>query len=351
MKTSIPRSPWRITIDTNPDFCNLNCIMCEDHSPYGESRINKKKAGTLRPIMKRDLMDKVIREAASLGVTEVIPSTMGEPLLYPYFDEILSLCHELGLTLNLTTNGTFPSREKHHNVEYWAERITPIGSDVKISWNGATDVTQAAVMQGAKLSEHINNVKRFIVIRDRVAEKLGNYCSMTMQLTFMEINQQEVVDMVKLALELGFDRVKGHHLWAHFPEIQDQSMRRNIVAIERWNLIVRECQAIVSMHNLKHKKQCRLDNFFELDTTQIENIAPGGVCTFLGKEAWVDPNGRFNVCCAPDQQRMLLGDFGNLNNTSLADIWNGETYLKLTNNYLSYPLCQSCNMRRPAEKI
>lgn len=351
MNISAPNAPWRITIDTNPDFCNLNCIMCEDHSPYSESRISKKRAGTLRPIMKRDLMDKVIREAAKLGVSEVIPSTMGEPLLYPYFDDILSLCHELGLTLNLTTNGTFPSREKHHNVEYWAERITPIGSDVKISWNGSTEVTQVAVMQGAKLSEHIKNVKKFIMIRDRVAEKTGNYCSITMQLTFMEINQNELADMVKLALNLGFDRVKGHHLWAHFPEIQNQSMRRDALAIERWNLLVRECQRIVSNHNSKNTKQCRLDNFFELDVTQIDNIAPGGVCPFLGNEVWVDPNGRFNVCCAPDQLRKQLGDFGNLNDTGLADIWNGENYSKLKSSYHSNSLCQSCNMRRPVENV
>ena len=26
-------APWRITFDTNPDDCNLNCVMCEEHSP------------------------------------------------------------------------------------------------------------------------------------------------------------------------------------------------------------------------------------------------------------------------------------------------------------------------------
>ncbi len=29
--------PWRITIDTNPDQCNLNCIMCDTHSIYNET--------------------------------------------------------------------------------------------------------------------------------------------------------------------------------------------------------------------------------------------------------------------------------------------------------------------------
>ncbi len=47
-------------------------------------------------------------EAAQNGMREMIPSTMGEPLLYDYFEEILDLCREHGVKLNLTTNGTFP---------------------------------------------------------------------------------------------------------------------------------------------------------------------------------------------------------------------------------------------------
>ena len=100
---------WRITLDTNPDFCNLNCVMCEDHSPYGDDRAMRKLQGRLRPIMDKRLLEKVVRDAAAMGIREIIPSTMGEPLLYPYFDRFLDLCVELGLTLNLTTNGTFPS--------------------------------------------------------------------------------------------------------------------------------------------------------------------------------------------------------------------------------------------------
>jgi hypothetical protein len=31
--------PWRITFDTNPDTCNLRCIMCEEHSPHSPLQI------------------------------------------------------------------------------------------------------------------------------------------------------------------------------------------------------------------------------------------------------------------------------------------------------------------------
>lgn len=336
---------WRITLDTNPDFCNLNCVMCEDHSPYAPSNAQKRKAGTLRPLMDKTLLEKTVREAAAMGIREVIPSTMGEPLLYPHFDLFLDLCHELALSLNLTTNGTFPAPEKHQNVEYWAKRIVPIGSDVKISWNGANEETHADIMRGASLAEHIDNAKRFIAIRDEFSDT--NYCSMTMQLTFMRSNLEQIPQMLELAFELGFDRLKGHQLWAHFEQIKAQSLRNDLLFAERWNQIVRHCYKRVTEHNQFAARPFKLDNFFELQLDNLTDIAPGGDCPFLGKELWVDPTGRLNVCCAPDQQRKTLGEFGNLNANSLQLLANSSEYKNLTQTYRSNPLCQSCNMRRP----
>ena len=68
-----------------------------------------------------DLIRRVLRESEGTPLREIIPSTMGEPLLYRHFDEILELCAEYGVMLNLTTNGTFPQR----GARAWAERIVP----------------------------------------------------------------------------------------------------------------------------------------------------------------------------------------------------------------------------------
>lgn len=337
---------WRITLDTNPDFCNLRCVMCEDHSPYAPSRAERKKSGSLRPLMDVALLERIVREAVAMGIKEIIPSTMGEPLLYPHFDTFLDLCSELGLTLNLTTNGTFPAPKAHQNVEYWAERIVPITSDVKISWNGVNESTQSDIMVGTSLQEHTENTRRFIAVRDQWASR--HYCSMTLQLTFMRSNLEEIPEMLELALALGFDRLKGHQLWAHFDEIQHESLRNDLIYADRWNQIVRHCHERVAVHNQIAERPFRLDNFFELDLTQLENIAPGGECPFLGKELWVDPTGRLNVCCAPDQQRKSLGDFGNLNTAKLSDLIASSAYQNLMATYQDHPLCQSCNMRRPA---
>ena len=91
-----------------------------------------------------------------------------------------------------------------------------------------------------------------------------------------------------------------------------------------------------------------LENIFRLDESGEGDIAPDGECPFLGQEAWVASDGRFNPCCAPDALRRTLGYFGNVNDTSLYDIWKGGEYRELQANYMKNALCQGCNMRRPA---
>ncbi len=335
--------PWRVTFDTNPDTCNLRCVMCEEHSPHSPLQIRRKQDGKPRRLMPFEMIERVIAEAAPHGLREVIPSTMGEPLLYEHFEAILDLCDRYGVKLNLTTNGTFPRL----GARAWAERIVPVTSDVKISWNGATKATHEAIMLGSRWEKVVENVRAFIAVRDAHAETGGDRCRVTFQLTFLEANVAELADMVRLAIDLGVDRVKGHHLWAHFDEIREQSMRRSPEAIARWNQAVLDAREAAAERTLPNGKHLLLENVFMLDASATEDLAPGGPCPFLGQEAWVSAVGRFDPCCAPDAQRRSLGEFGDLAAQSLMEVWNGEAYRELVATYRNRVLCLSCNMRKP----
>lgn len=336
--------PWRITFDTNPDTCNLKCIMCEEHSPLSDRQEQRKAAGKPRRVMPMELLRSVIAEGAANGLREVIPSTMGEPLLYEYFDEIIDLCAEHRVKLNLTTNGTFPGR----GARAWAERIVPVTSDVKISWNGATKGTHERIMIGARWETVLDNVRTFVTVRDAHAATGGNRCRVTFQLTFLEANVAELADIVRLAIDLGVDRVKGHHLWAHFDGIKNLSMRRDVGVIRRWNAAVAAAREAVAERPLPNGKPILLENIFPLNQTASVDLAPGGPCPFLGQEAWISAEGRFDPCCAPDAQRRTLGDFGDLNEHGLMQIWSGERYRRLVTTYRTRGLCLGCNMRKPA---
>lgn len=335
--------PWRITFDTNPDDCNLHCIMCEEHSIHSTLQEERKASGKQPRRMPVDLIRRVLDDSRGTGLREVIPSTMGEPLLFAHFEEIVELCREHGVLLNLTTNGTFPRL----GARGWAERIVPVTSDVKISWNGATKATQEGIMLGAQWEKVLENVRTFVAVRDIHAAGGRHRCRVTFQLTFLDTNVHELADIVRLAAELGVDRVKGHHLWAHFEAIKGLSMRRSRESIGRWNEAVFAAREAVDRHRLPSGERVLLENIFLLDEDATKDLAPGGPCPFLGQEAWVSAEGRFNPCCAPDSERRSLGEFGDLNKVSIRAVWTGERYQRLLASYSSRALCLSCNMRKP----
>lgn len=337
--------PWRITFDTNPDECNLRCIMCEEHSPYSDRQREREAAGRPRRRMPLELLRRVLDDSRDTPLREIIPSTMGEPLVYRHFDDLVDLCMEHGLLMNLTTNGTFPRR----GAREWARRLVPVLSDVKISWNGATKQTHEAVMLGTRWERVLENLRVFLAERDAHALAGGHRARVTLQLTFLQTNVAELPDIVRMAALLGVDRVKGHHLWAHFDAIRPLSMRRSTESISRWNRAVLEARGAADENPLPDGRRVLLENFQFLDPGAIQDMAPGARCPFLGREAWVSAEGRFDPCCAPDAQRRTLGEFGDLNQVGIQEVWTGDAYRHLQNTYADHPLCRSCNMRQPVE--
>ena len=328
------KGPWRLTFDTNPDDCNRACVMCEEHSRHRPGRTVNAEPRR----MPFDLVRRVVEECAPAGLREIIPSTMGEPLLYERFDDMLALCRQHGVLLNLTTNGSFPRR----SPEAWAQLLAPVTSDVKFSWNGATAATQERIMVGSRFDQGVDAIRRFAAVRDEVARSSGHRCRMSFQLTFLEWNAPELPDIVRLAASLGVDRVKGHHVWAHFQPLPELSMRRSPAAIARWNGIVAEARAVADELGVL------LENVHFLEDGAVNDLDPEAICPFLDQEAWVAWDGRFHPCCAPDAERRSLGDFGTLHERTLLEIWHSEPYRALVDGYLDHALCRRCNMRRRA---
>lgn len=335
---------WRITVDTNPEDCNLHCIMCEEHSPYS-NYIQElySSTGIKRRVMPYDWIEKIFIQAKELGVREIIPSTMGEPLLFKHFEDIISLCYKYDIKLNLTTNGTFP---KKTTIE-WAKIIVPITSDIKISWNGASKKIAESVMTGINFEKSISNVKDFIAVRDDNFEKTGYYCRVTFQLTFMKNNMSELADIIRLASQLGVDRVKGHHLWTHFEEIKKLSFRENEDTIYQWNQYVEDAYKIQSQFLKRDGQKVKLENIIPLQVKENIEIPHNYECPFLNQELWISATGKISPCCAPDEQRKSLGDFGNIQETNLNEVLNNNSYKQLADNYRDSSLCKTCNMRKP----
>ena len=329
--------PWRITFDTNPDLCNLRCIMCEVHSIYNP---NPPRTNRIMPI---ETIERVLRSTHKY-LKEIIPSTMGEPLLYPYFKRLIDLIDSYNLKMNITTNGTFPIL----GVEKWGYLLMPIVSDIKVSVNGATPKTAEKIMVGLDFNKQIENLKKLVEIRDQIRAEGINYPTITMQATFMEMNLEELPQMLEMAIDIGLDRFKGHHLWVTWPQLAQQSLKRSVESIRRWNRIVDK------LYEIKKRRRSKivLSNIYKLPEDLTPHRVPENwICPFLGREAWIAWDGTFNICCAPDRLRRLHGYFGNVNETDFMELWNSEKYNKLVATWGRNPVCKICNMRRPPEDV
>lgn len=335
---------WRITLDTNPEDCNLSCTMCEEHSPF--SKFIREKLNGKRRRMPKEWLESIFQQAKALGVKEIIPSTMGEPLLYKHFAYIVELCYKYGIKMNLTTNGTFP-KTTEKSVTEWAKLLVPITTDVKISWNGATAQTAQKIMLKINFDEAIANVREFIRIRNEHFKATGYKCRVTFQLTFMQNNMHELADIIALAAKLDVDRVKGHQLWAHFDEIKDLSMKHSAESILQWNKYVEEAYKAQEKYRKHNGEKVILENIIPIELNESQEIPENYNCPFLGKELWISPTGKISPCCAPDEMRQTLGNFGNIENNTIESILNSDNYINLITHYKQIPLCKTCNMRKP----
>ncbi len=287
------------------------------------------------------LADAVLRDAARAGLAEVIPSTLGEPLLWAGMDALLDRCAELGVALNLTTNGTFPGR----GAAAWAARLVPVASDVKVSWNGATAATAEAIRPGLPFERAVANVEALVAARDAAIRAGGRRCRVSFQVTAQEANVGELAGIVRLAAALGVDRVKVNQLQVRDPAHVPRSLRRDAAAIRRWNAAVADARAAAAEARLPGGGTVLLQNVAPLAEDPAAP-APTGPCPFVGREGWIHFDGRFAPCPHPAAARGELGDFGSVAERPLGDVWADPRFRAFVAGYETHPVCRECPFRR-----
>ena len=269
---------------------------------------------------------------------EVIPSTMGEPLLWGGLDALLDACAGAGILLNLTTNGTWPGRGGYG----WGERLAPVASDVKISWNGATAASAAAIMTGLDFAAALEGVRGFAAARDEAAARTGHRCRLSFQVTAQAGNVDELGDLVALAASLSVDRVKVNQLQARVPALEARALPASQEGRTRWNRAVEAMQRAAAMTGGRGVELQNVSPWPALDAPGV----PAGPCPFVGREAWVLHDGTLAPCPHPAAWRGELGHFGAVGERRLLELWRGEALARFTASHQDHPICRSCALRR-----
>ena len=314
----------RITLLTNPDVCNLHCPLCflnqralhncnarsaendnGDCPPdNGRERFfycNKERRalgmGEMPFEVARAAIEKYAAERDVSGkrlLREVIPSTMGEPLLYSHFDELLELCRALGIPLNLTTNGTFPGK---WGSDAAMELLLHSCSDIKVSylaseqfdgWNANVEklIRVRNKLRGNADCSEAADVECVGTAKSRVA-------TVSLQVTLHKKNLQDVPALVSWASAIGIDRIKWNKV----------VLLKGVPPEFRKEYELTEDDIALLRSRLKSTKvRCEGSLFFT--DSHNGDCAMGGVCgvscPFMD-EIWILPDGSENHC--PDPER------------------------------------------------
>ncbi|HET8733963.1 MAG TPA: radical SAM protein [Anaeromyxobacteraceae bacterium] len=329
-------TPWRVTFVGNPDECNLRCPMCATHSDEARAA---RPPGPPRRLALAAVLGAL--DALPAPPREVVASTRGEPLLWDGLPGLAAACGERGIRLNVTTNGSWPGP----GAEGWARLVCPVASDVKVSWGALDPEVDRAIMGGRDPARARDDLRTFVRVRDELAAAGGNRCGVSLQVAAREENVDGLPGLVRMAAEEGLDRVKVNHLQLHFPSLRASSLRRSAEAARRWNAAVTACTAAAAQAPRRGGGRVRIEGLVPLPADGAP--PPRGECPFVGREAWVEVDGRYLPCPAPAAREGRLPALGSLAELPLGEAWRGSAWRTLDAGWRDLDACRDCPFRSP----
>lgn len=338
----------RLTLVTNPDVCNLRCPLCflnQRGSAYGKGEMPLDVA--FAAIEKYHGAGAFAVEGKN-GLREVIPSTMGEPLLYSKFAELLDYCLAARIPLNLTTNGSFPGVWR--TCEGMAKLVRAC-SDIKVSCMGFSEDVVREMMPGLTFEKWKENVERLLEVADGVKQAEGccaengdkngarnsdknGAATVSLQVTLHKKMLSQVREILAWAESTGIARVKwnmpvfiasGERLRAEYgvsgaeAAILRNELRSDKVRCEGslfFDALSVKKGAVNAAMDSNEKRTVHIDekcvaHIDEKRATHIEGkcaVADGDlkesarVCDFFADEVWVMPDGSVEHCPNPEKR-------------------------------------------------
>ena len=269
--------------DCPPDYDRERFFYCnKERRAFGMGEMNFEIA--------RAAVEKYAAERDASGkrlLREVIPSTMGEPLLYSHFDELLELCRALEIPLNLTTNGTIPGKWGRDAA---MELLLRSCSDIKVSYLASEQ------FDGWKA-----NVEKLVRVRDRLRRN-ARCATVSLQVTLHKKNLQDVPALVSWASAIGIDRIKWNKVVLLSTVSQElrEMYALNDAQLESLRDEFRSGE--FSASNVKHEGSLFFKNSADL-------CAVGGKCEScpFADEVWVWPDGHEDHCPNPERRYVIPG--------------------------------------------
>jgi MoaA/NifB/PqqE/SkfB family radical SAM enzyme len=332
-RTSKPlRSLSRVIVEIS-NTCNLNCSICARHvwiDPEG--------------LMSRETFSRFLTQLEGFNpLPEVFLGGYGEPLLHPDIIPFISSIKRLGVKTGLVTNGTLINQS--------------ISSQIKNSGLDKLWISLDGAHQENLSPDQFTEYQDKILTQVQSISRTGN-----------PNNHQHKSTGI---IEVGLAFVLTNTNYADLLKLADQAFRKGIRAFFITNLEAysRGTSGLIPYQSGPIRNQAahdRAQSSLQKLVNEIQSLGsgitvesnlnnPANLCAFADKgELSLRWDGEISPCLpllyshtsylGSWQREIHACSLGNINTTSLTDIWLGETYQELSKRLLerSFSPCLSC---------
>ena len=283
------------SIDVEPvNYCNFRCHHCQ------VTHWNKEKKS-----LTVESLATLLKQFPHLKNIKL--QGMGEPLLNKHFFELVELCQDKGIKVSFTTNGSLCDEKLN-------ERLAQIRDlDVVFSLDGAT----AKTFESIRIGSHFEQIKKNI--RNLVNKRGDNKTiSIRAWTTITNKNMAELTDIVRLAKNLGLDRITLQPFLTNWGK-NEMGVINNPMRINMGSGSVKE-------------KMCEAEELaeeigIECSINTSDSYSSKKKCIFPWRGGYIASNGDVLPCC-------ILADsntekMGNIFENDFSVIWNSKKYQDL----------------------
>lgn len=325
------------------NVCNLHCRMCDVGTQTLNTNFATNLVGTEPMNMPVELFRKIVDEAAEYCPDVKLGYAFTEPLVYPHLIETLQYAQSKGLYTSVTTNAL--------NLKKMAPELSTSGvKDIFISLDGPQEIHN--MIRGHKSSfqraiEGIDELRKlnpsvrisvFCVITEwnigylrEFAEYFSKYPLVTLGFMHTNFTPQHVADSHNL-------------LWGNSYPATVSNVEQVDISKMDLNVLWEEIKAIKSMtfpFTVSFSPELDTKEKVEQFYLQPEKLL-GKRCNDVFSNIMIKSDGSV----IPAHGRCYTFTFGNLNESSLSEIWNSPSASQFRKDIMKsgglFPACSRC---------
>lgn len=302
-------NPKRIHLNITEN-CNLTCRICRD----GNNNI------TLTP----EAIESVIEDTFD-DLEELRLDSAGEAMTSKYFPRVLAAATEKNVPVFMSSNGILINESRAKML------VESSLSRIQISVDSPDKETLEFIRRGAVFEKVIEGTKNLIEARRQAGRAEENRLEIIFHAAILKQNLYQLPDLVRLAKDMGVDKVSCLYGWTH--DIMDPDWSVYWMK-EETNRVLRETHILAK--ELGVGFECPQP--FNVTTKILQ--PPTSYCPYLFEWSYIHPSGKVYPCCIGSYE------LGNVYQERFSSIWNGHNYQELRRTYNTpepaYDKCSSC---------